>query len=236
MHIGAGAKVGVLSRKAEKVEATVAELKAAGAEAFGGVADVRQYDAVAKVLAEARAALGPFAVLINGAAGNFPAPALGMSSNAFKAVMDIDTLGTFNGMRAGYEHLQKPGGCIINISAPQAWLPMALQMHVCAAKAGVDMCTRVAALEWGPAGVRVNGVIPGPIDGTEGMARLAPTEASRAAVMKSVPLGRYGTPDEVADCCLWLGSDMARYVSGAIIPVDGGWSLGGAAILGAMGG
>jgi NAD(P)-dependent dehydrogenase (short-subunit alcohol dehydrogenase family) len=101
---------------------------------------------------------------------------------------------------------------------------MALQIHVCAAKAGVEMVTRCLAIEWGPEGLRVNGVVPGPIDGTEGMARLAPTAAARAAVAASVPMQLLGNPQDVADACLYLGSRAAAYVSGTIIAADGGWS------------
>ena len=105
---------------------------------------------------------------------------------------------------------------------------MAMQAHVCAAKAGVDMITRCLAIEWGPEGLRVNGVVPGPIDGTEGMARLAPTPEARARVARSVPMGRLGTPDDVAAACLWLGSDAAAYVNGVIVAADGGWMVRGA--------
>ena len=118
---------------------------------------------------------------------------------------------------------------MINISAPQAVLPTITQAHVCAAKAGVDMLTKVLALEWGPAGVRVNGVIPGPIEGTEGLARLAPTEVDRAQITASVPLRRYGTPSDVANVCRFLASPLASYVSGVVLAADGGWALGGAA-------
>ena len=121
---------------------------------------------------------GPIDVLVSGAAGNFPALREGSPPNGFKAVVDIDLLGTFHVMRAAYPHMRRPGGSLINISAPQASIPMPMQVHVCAAKAGVDMVTRCLAIEWGPEGLRVNGVVPGPIDGTEGMARLAPTDAS----------------------------------------------------------
>jgi NAD(P)-dependent dehydrogenase (short-subunit alcohol dehydrogenase family) len=228
----AGARVAVLSRKQEKVDAAVKALSEHGGEVAGFSADVRDYAAIETALKAAHQRFGDFDVLISGAAGNFPAPAIGMSANAFKSVVDIDLMGTYHVLRAAFPLLRKPGASVINISAPQAFLPMAMQMHVCSAKAGVDMVTRVGALEWGGAGVRVNSVVPGPIDGTEGMDRLAPTEASRKAVTDSVPLGRFGTPQEIADCCLWLSSPMAAYVSGAIIPVDGGWSLGGASSLG----
>jgi NAD(P)-dependent dehydrogenase (short-subunit alcohol dehydrogenase family) len=171
-------------------------------------------------------------VLVSGAAGNFPAPALGISPNGFKSVVDIDLMGTFHVFRAAFPYITKPGASLINISAPQAFLPMEFQMHVCAAKAGVDMVTRVAALEWGPAGVRVNSVVPGPIQDTEGMRRLAPNAEAVQLAIDSVPIKKLGTVDNIADACLWLSSPMASYVNGVILPVDGGWSLGGAQTLG----
>ncbi len=158
---------------------------------------------------------------------------MGMSPNGFRSVIEIDLLGTFHVMQAIYPHLQKPGASIINISAPQAEIPMAGQSHVCAAKAGVDMITRTLCLEWGAEGIRINSVIPGPIDNTEGMNRLAPNEKIRAAVVKSVPLQRMGSTDDIANACLFLASGFASYISGAVIPVDGGWAQGGAAMVGA---
>ena len=91
-------------------------------------------------------------MLVSGAAGNFPAAARDLSVNGFKAVVDIDLLGTFHAMKAAYPHMRRPGGSLINISAPQAMVPMAMQVHVCAAKAGVDMVTRCLAIEWGGRG------------------------------------------------------------------------------------
>ena len=219
---GAGAMLAVASRKQDKVDAAVARLSA-DRPAHGYALDVRDADAVAAALADFHRKVGDIDVLISGAAGNFPAPALGMSPNAFKAVVDIDLLGTFNVLRAGHEFLKKPGGSVINISAPQSSVAMAMQSHVCAAKAGVDLLTKSLAIEWGSDGVRVNAIIPGPIDGTEGMARLAPTDAARQAVIDSVPLRRYGMAEEIGQACLWLSSDAAAYVSGALLPVDGGW-------------
>src|SRR6185312_16729632 len=101
-------------------------------------------------------------------------------------------------------HLRRPGASIINISATQAFTPLPMQAHVCAAKAGIDMLTKCLALEWGPEGVRVNAIIPGPIEGTEGMARLAPTEEAAARVRGHVPLRRYGTLEDVANLALFL--------------------------------
>ncbi|QBQ54011.1 SDR family oxidoreductase [Nitrosococcus wardiae] len=227
-----GARVAVASRTQAKVDDTVAALQAMGAEAMGFAADVRDPEAVNAGVARVHHAWGDLTVVISGAAGNFPALATDMSANGFRSVVEIDLLGTFHVMQAVYPLLQKPGAVVINISAPQALIPMAAQSHVCAAKAGVDMITRTLALEWGEQGVRVNAVVPGPTDGTEGMRRLAPTESARQAVIDSVPLKRMGTPDDIAHACLFLASDCASYITGAVLPVDGGWVQGGAGMMG----
>jgi NAD(P)-dependent dehydrogenase (short-subunit alcohol dehydrogenase family) len=219
-----GAKVAVASRKQEKVDATVAALVQLGADAMGFAADVREPEALGAGLQAVYERFGVFDVVVSGAAGNFPALAADLSANAFKSVVDIDLRGTFHVMQGVFPLLRKPGASVINISAPQAFIPMKAQVHVCAAKAGVDMITRTLALEWGASGVRINSVVPGPIDGTEGMARLAPDENIRKMVARSVPLGRLGTPEDVGNACLFLASELSSFVSGTIIPVDGGWS------------
>jgi len=218
----AGANVAVMSRDQKKVDATLELLKKYGGKSFGAAADVRNFDATAAALKAARDALGEFDVLVSGAAGNFPAPLLGMSSNGFKAVVDIDLIGMFNVMKAAHPHMKKPGGSIITISAPQAVDARAFQGHVCAAKAGADMLMKVIALEWAGDGLRINAILPGPIAGTEGMKRLAPTPQAEAAVNRAVPLHRMGTPRDIADCALFLASPMASYITGAVVPVDGG--------------
>jgi len=229
-----GARVAVASRSQQKVDETVESLRSCGAEAMGFCADVRDPAALATGLATVHAAFGPFDVVISGAAGNFPALLTQMSVNAFRAVIDLDLIGTFNVIPAIYPFLLKPGAAVINISAPQATIPMEAQSHVCAAKAGVEMLTRCLALEWGPEGVRVNAIVPGPIDGTEGMQRLAPNEAMREAARDSVPLRRLGTPQDVGSACLFLAAELGSFVNGAVLPVDGGWLQNGAGGLGRM--
>ncbi|MBS1151152.1 MAG: Oxidoreductase, short chain dehydrogenase/reductase family [Myxococcaceae bacterium] len=231
---GLGAKVSINARKPEKLEAAVALLKGKGIDARGFIADVRDFAAMETAMDAAVKAQGPIDVLVCGAAGNFPAPALGMSSNGFKAVLDIDVLGTFHACRAAFERLNKPGACILNISAPQASIPYPMQAHVCAAKAGVDMLTKSLALEWGPAGVRVNSISPGPIAETEGMERLTPDEASRQKVKAMLPLQRFGTKDDVANLCVFLASEAGSYCTGGIHSVDGGMALIGGAMMSAL--
>lgn len=223
-----GAQVILLSRRQEKVDAAVAGIHARGGKAAGFAADVRNYSDLEAAFARTRAEVTGGAeidFLFCIAAGNFPAPAIGMSANAFKSVIDIDVLGTFNTCRAGYGHLRKPGGVVIPISANHAHTAYPLQSHVCAAKAGVELLSKTLALEWGPAGIRVNCITPGPTDGTEGMARLAPTEAARQAVAASVPLRRMGTKEEIADVATFLCSSAAAYVTGSIYNCDGGTGL-----------
>jgi NAD(P)-dependent dehydrogenase (short-subunit alcohol dehydrogenase family) len=226
-----GARVGVASRSEEKVQAAMAKLSRPGRPAAGFAADVRDADALRAGLSRIGSDWGHIDVLVAGQAGNFPAPVLGMSPNGFKSVVDIDLLGTFNLLRFAHPYLRRPGGCVINISAPQALVAMELQAHVCAAKAGVDMLTRVLAMEWGPQGIRVNSIMPGPIEGTEGMQRLAPTPQIHELVRQSIPLQRLGTPRDIANCALFLASSLGAYINGAVIPVDGGQVLNGAGVL-----
>jgi NAD(P)-dependent dehydrogenase (short-subunit alcohol dehydrogenase family) len=219
-----GAKVAVISRSQDKVEAAKTEI---GAGALGYSADVRDFAAVQAAITAAVEVNGPLDIVVSGAAGNFLAPASGLSANGFKTVVDIDLLGTFNVFRSAFDSAAKPGASLIAISAPQAHAPYFAQAHVCAAKAGVDMLVKCLAYEWGGAGVRVNSIIPGPIDGTEGMARLAPTPEMRAMAENATALGRFGELDDVVNLALYLASEASRYVTGAIVPVDGGQMLAG---------
>ena len=220
-----GAKVMLVGRKQEKLDAAASAIQSSGGTAATASLDVRDYPAVEAALQKTSDQFGEIDILVCGAAGNFPAPVLGMSANGFKAVIDIDLLGTFNTCRAAYVHLRKPGAAIISISASHASMPIANQSHVCAAKAGVDLLTRTLAIEWGPAGIRANCITPGPTDDTEGMRRLAPTPEIRRRVEDAVPLRRFGTKDELADLALFLCSDAAAYITGAVYVCDGGQSL-----------
>lgn len=227
-----GAKVAINGRKVDKLEGAVKALRDRGIRAEGYAADVRDYAAVDGALAAAVSALGPIDVLVCGAAGNFPAPVAAMSSNGFKAVLDIDVLGSFNACRAAFDRLVKPGAVILAISAPQAQVAYPMQAHVCAAKAGVDMLMKTLAMEWGPSGVRVMSIWPGPIDGTEGMARLAGDPEIKKKVEQALPLQRFGTTDDVAQLALFLASPAAKYVTGSIHSVDGGMALIGGRLMG----
>ncbi|VTJ61757.1 Hypothetical predicted protein [Marmota monax] len=135
--------------------------------------DVRAPPAIMTAVDQALKEFGKIDILINGAAGNFLCPASALSFNAFRTVVDIDTIGTFNVSRVLYEKFFRDhGGVIVNITATLNLRGQVLQVHAGSAKAAVDAMTRHLAVEWGPQNIRINSLAPGPISGTEGLRRL----------------------------------------------------------------
>ncbi|OBK44314.1 SDR family oxidoreductase [Mycobacterium sp. 1081908.1] len=215
-----GARVAICSRKEPNLEAAVATLRDEGIEACYGVCDVRREDEVTAVVEEVLRTYGQLDIVVNNAAGNFPVPISDLSPKGFKAVVDIDLLGTFNVSKVAYDlWLREHGGAVVNISAAIQYRGMALQAHVVSAKAGVDALSRACAIEWGPDGVRVNVVAPGAMSGTEGVKRITGDAQHRTT---QNPLRRPGSTTEVAEAVLYLASDAASYVTGAVLVVDGG--------------
>jgi peroxisomal 2,4-dienoyl-CoA reductase len=209
----------------ERLEATVADLRAAGIDALHGVCDVRDAAAVRGVVEDVVARCGRLDIVVNNAAGNFPAPMSAISPNGFKAIVDIDLLGTYNVTKAAFDlWLRDHGGSIVNITAPFAQRGVTLQAHVAAAKSGVDSLTRTCAVEWGPYDIRANAIAPGSVAGTEGVRRFAeavPSTTDRPAN----PLGRHGHGVDIAHLALFLCSPAARFISGQVIAVDGAGSV-----------
>ena len=216
-----GCDVAITSRKIEHLEPTAVELRARGVRAVARAADVRDPEAVNAMVSAVVGELGRLDILVNGAAGNFVCLAENLSPNGFGTVVDIDLKGTFHASKAALPHLKVHGGSVLNISATLPYLGTVAQSHAAAAKAGVDSLTKVLACEWGPYRIRVNGIAPGPVEGTEGAKRLT-TESSRAGFKEQCPLGRMATIDEVANAALYLASDAASFVTGVTLVVDGG--------------
>ena len=231
----AGASVALVSRKLEHLEPAAKAINDARGssttvregsethigEAFAVAADVRNPEEVEKAIAETVAHFGKLDIVVNGAAGNFLSPAEALSPNGFGTVVDIDLMGTFNVCRAAFAQLKENQGQILNISATLHYLGTPMQLHVSAAKAGVDALTRNLAVEWGRYGIRVNGIAPGPIEDTEGMKRLVP-EPIKEKLKKNIPLGRFGRISDIEKAALFLCSDAASFINGAILVVDGG--------------
>jgi peroxisomal 2,4-dienoyl-CoA reductase len=216
-----GADVAILGRKAENLEESVRGIEAHGVRARPLPADVRDPNAVEAAVAAAAEAFGRLDIVVNGAAGNFICRAEDLSPNGFGAVVDIDLKGSFHVSRAALPFLRRQGGSLLNLSTTLQYLGTASQLHVSAAKAGVDALTRTLAVEWGPYGIRVNGIAPGPIEDTEGVRRLLAGD-KRERARRLNPLRRLGTIDDVAAAALFLVSDAAAFVNGVTLVVDGG--------------
>jgi 2,4-dienoyl-CoA reductase [(3E)-enoyl-CoA-producing], peroxisomal len=217
----AGARVALVSRKLEHLEPAAAKINETGGEAFAVAADVRDVAAVEHAVAATAERFGRIDIVVNGAAGNFLCKAEELSPNGFGTVVDIDLKGTFNVCRAAFEELKKSSGQILNISATLHYVGTPMQLHVSAAKAGVDALTRNLAVEWGRYGIRSNAIAPGPIEDTEGMSRLVP-EPVKERLRRNIPLGRFGRIRDIEQCAVFLCSDAAAFINGAVIVIDGG--------------
>lgn len=212
-----GAKVVIASRKQEVIAAATAELVERGIECLGLNLDIRDTDAVEAVIANTIEHFGGLDILINNAAGNFPARIEDLSYNAFKTIIDIDLQGTFNMTKAAFTAAMKDnGGVVINITAPFEHMGVSWQAHAAAAKSGVISFTRSAAAEWAGLGIRVNGIAPGEIDNTEGVDRLSEQLTNEGQVR------RKGRPEDIANAILFLCSDAGSYINGVNLYVDGG--------------
>ena len=235
----AGANVALVSRRMEHLEPAANAINEARSrprgvsptvrqgseinvgEAFAVAADVRNPEEVEQALSATVERFGRIDIVVNGAAGNFLCNAEELSPNGFGTVVDIDLKGTFNVCRAAFAELKKNQGQILNISATLHYLGTPMQIHVSAAKAGVDALTKNLAVEWGRYGIRVNAIAPGPIGDTEGMKRLVP-EPIKQKLKQRIPLGRFGLIEDIENAAVFLCSDAASYINGAVIVVDGG--------------
>ena len=214
----------VAGRRLDALGETVALIEGKGGSALAQQTDVRQPDQVDALVAAAVERFGRVDVLVNNAAGNFVARAEDLSPNGWRAVVSIVLDGSFHCSRAVGRRLieQGEGGAILSVLASYAWTGGPGTVHSAAAKAGVHALTKTLAVEWGRHNIRVNCISPGPTD-TEGAgAALWPTEEDRLRIAGSVPVGRFGTPEEVAWWAAALCSPFASYITGANLVIDGG--------------
>ncbi|KAJ5525952.1 hypothetical protein N7513_005044 [Penicillium frequentans] len=245
VHLGANACI--IGRNVEKTERAAKEMASLrpGAKVIGiGAVDVRKFDSLKDAASRCVKELGGIDFVIAGAAGNFLASIEQLSVNAFKSVMDIDVLGSYNTLKATLPYLIESGkkhrvdselnpcplgtgGRIIFVSATLHYRGMPFQAHVSVAKAGIDSLSNSVAIEYGPRGMTSNIIAPGPIESTDGLERLLPSDA-KAAYIKSQPLGRVGHVRDIADATVYLFSDAGNYVSGQTLVVDGAnWRVSG---------
>lgn len=226
-----GCQTVITSRKAEHLEPTAAAISEKfGLKCLPVVADVRVPEQVEQAVAKAIETFGQVDILVNGAAGNFLCMAAEMSYNAFSTVIDIDTKGTWNVSKAVFDaSMKKRGGHILNISATLHYGGTPMQLHVSAAKAAIDAMTRNLAVEWGPMGIRVNGIAPGAVGDTEGAQRLFPGDVAEK-ISQMTPIRRIGRIADVANLALFLCSEAASNINGHTVITDGGQHLLGSAL------
>ncbi|OCH88828.1 2,4-dienoyl-CoA reductase [Obba rivulosa] len=218
-----GASATIVGRNVDRLTQSAQELsKATGQECLAVQADVRHFNQLRDAVARAIERFGTIDFVICGAAGNFLAPINGLSVNGFKTVIEIDTIGTYNTIKATLQHIRASKGSYIHVSATLHYRGTPYQVHVSAAKAAVDATSAVLAVEEGPHGIRSNVIAPGPIGGTEGMDRLSPKGDAQQVVYPRLPAGRLGDVKDIANMTVFLFSDAANFVTGQVIAVDGG--------------
>lgn len=221
----AGAFVVITGRNLERLEETKKEIEIESGQVLVVQMDVREMEHVKHMVTESLHTFGRIDHLINNAAGNFICPAEKLSANGWNSVINIVLNGTFYCSSEVGKYWIENGikGSIINMVATYAWDAGPGVIHSAAAKAGVLSMTRTLAVEWGRKyGIRVNAIAPGPIERTGGADKLWESEEAAKRTLSSVPLGRLGKPEEIAELAFFLLSDHAAYINGECITMDGG--------------
>lgn len=207
--------------KTERAAREIAELRP-NAKVLGiGNIDVRKVQDLVSAVNTAVKELGKIDFVIAGAAGNFISDVNHLSANAFKSVVEIDLIGSFNTFKATFDQLRQNKGAIIFVSATLHYQGLPLQAHASAAKAGIDSLSRTLAVELGPLGIRSNAIAPGGIENTEGLSRLVPKHLVES-LREAVPLQRFGTATDIANATVFLFSPAGSYINGETLVVDGG--------------
>lgn len=220
-----GFYVVITGRDEEKLQAAKKEIEKENDQVLTIKMDVREVEDVKRMVELTDETFGRIDILINNAAGNFICPAEKLSVNGWNSVINIVLNGTFYCSSEVGKYWIGKGikGNIINMVATYAWNAGAGVIHSAAAKAGVLSMTRTLAVEWGQRyGIRVNAIAPGPIERTGGAQRLWESQEAANRTLSSVPLGRLGTPEEIAELAYFLCSDGAQYINGECITMDGG--------------
>jgi NAD(P)-dependent dehydrogenase (short-subunit alcohol dehydrogenase family) len=211
-------------------EAAIAAARALGPEHLGVGGDVSQEADVASMVSAATAVSGRIDILVNNAGlPDSLTPTVDQSLAHWQRLIDVHLTGTYlMSKTVAPGMIRDGGGVILNVSSIAGVLGLPVRTAYSAAKAGISMMTRTLGCEWAPHGIRVNAVAPGYIltPLLEGLAAAGKVDLDR--IRRRTPMGRLGTAQDIADVMLFLASDAARFVTGAVLPVDGGYCAWGA--------
>lgn len=223
-----GADIAICGRTEKKLQNAVKELKKHETRAEYYIADVRDYEVVGEMFENIISDFGNITGLVNNAAGNFLSASEDLSPGGFKAIVDIVLHGSFNCTHHFGNHLikQKESGNILNIVTTYAeGTGSAFVLPSACSKAGVLAMTRSLAFEWAEYNIRVNAIAPGPFPTEGAWTRLLPTKKFEKKYLEKIPAGRYGNHEELANLAVFLMSDMASYITGECVTIDGGEKL-----------
>ena len=226
-----GANLVLTSRRQDVLDETSAEInEATGAKILTVAADIRSPEQVTDMVTQSVSRFKKIDGLLNNAAGNFISPTEKLSENAFKTIVDIVLLGSFNcTLNAGREMIKSGGGNILNIVTTYVWTGSGYVVPSASAKAGVLAMTRSLAVEWAKYNIRSNAIAPGPFPTKGAWSRLVPPGLNIEKKMKErVPMKRFGKHEELANLAAYLMADGSAYINGDVITIDGGEWLKGA--------
>jgi len=226
-----GSNIAICGRTEEKLKNAIEEIEDAGtgeAKARYYVADVRNYDRIGEVIDSIVDDFGEMTGLVNNAAGNFLAASEDLTPGGFKAVVDIVLHGSFNCTHLFGKYLidnEKKGRVLSIVTTYAESTGSAFVLPSACGKAGVLTMTRSLAYEWATYGIRLNAIAPGPFPTEGAWTRLVPDDSFEEKFLSKIPAGRYGDPEELAHLAVFLMSDMAEYVTGECVVIDGGERL-----------
>jgi NAD(P)-dependent dehydrogenase (short-subunit alcohol dehydrogenase family) len=226
-----GANLVLTSRKQDVLDETATEINdQTGAEILTVPADIRHSDQVGNLVTQAKEKFGQIDGLLNNAAGNFISPTENLSENAFRTIIDIVLVGTFNCTQAAGRIMRdSKGGTILNIITTYAFTGSGWVVPSACAKAGVLAMTRSLAVEWAKYNIRTNAIAPGPFPTKGAWKRLVPPGLNiEKKMMERVPLKRFGEHEELANLAAYMMADESGYMNGEVVTMDGGEWLKGA--------
>lgn len=226
-----GAHIAICGRTESKLETAAEEIQSqgsAGIKVRVYPCDVRDYERVKEMVSEIIDDFGAMDGLVNNAAGNFLSASEDLSPGGFKAIVDIVLHGSFNCTHCFGNYLidnDRQGNVLSIVTTYAEDTGSAFVLPSACAKSGVLTMTRSLAYEWATYGIRLNAIAPGPFPTEGAWTRLVPDESFEEKFLAKIPAGRYGDPEELANLATFLMSDMAEYITGECVVIDGGEKL-----------